>query len=77
MQDALLAATLASVCVAIHAPGAPPHELLTIHPRLLLPANGSAGNENVDWDAVSGALRGFLLKLHHAPAAMPPPSEGP
>jgi hypothetical protein len=82
VQDALLAGTLATVAIALHGEGQPPHELLALHPRLLLDAShaaiatGAPGAGGADWEAVSGALRGFLLQLHHAHHALPPAAEG-
>ena len=54
------------------AEGLPPHELFTFSPQICLPP----GSESVDWQAVSDALRGFVLRVHQVNLSLPPPVEG-
>lgn len=63
---------LQTFCVALAAEGLPPHELFTFSPHLSLPP----GAESLDWQAVSDALRGFVLRVHQVGLALPAPIEG-
>lgn len=53
-------------------PGCAPHELLCIHPMVLLDKNANS----VPWEEVDGVLRGFLLQMHSLQYAMPAALEG-
>ena len=72
VQAPLLAGTVSTICVAVHHEGSQPHELLCVQPQLLC----AAQPDSMDWDAVSEALRSFLLQLHHAHHKLPAADTG-
>lgn len=72
MQEPILCGKVSTYCVAIQHEGLQPHELLCVQPQLLCAAEPNF----VDWDAVSEALRSFLLQLHHVNQKLPPADEG-
>lgn len=60
------------MCLSVEMPGCAPHELLCIHPTVLLEKHANS----VPWDDVDGVLRGFLLQMHSLQYAMPEAVEG-
>lgn len=72
LQEPLSCGQVHTVCVCVEMPGCAPHELLCIHPSVLLGKNAIA----VPWEDVDGALRGFLLQMHNLQCAMPDAIKG-
>jgi hypothetical protein len=72
LQEPIACGHVQTVCLCIEMPGCAPHELLCIHPEVLLDANAAS----VPWEEVDGALRGFLLQMHSLQYAMPGAVEG-
>lgn len=72
MQEPLSCGHVQTVCLCVEMPGCAPHELLCIHPTVLLDKAATS----VPWEDVDGALRGFLLQMHSLQYAMPDAIEG-
>jgi hypothetical protein len=72
LQEPLSMGHVHTVCVCVELPGCAPHELLCIHPKVLLDKNV----DSVPWDKVDDALRSFLLQMHSLQFAMPEAIEG-
>lgn len=73
MQEALTAGHVETICVGVQYPGCALHEMLCIHPTILLPQQTDT---RPPWEEIDDALRGLLLQLQHLNFAMPPPQEG-
>lgn len=73
MQEAISAGHIDTICVGIQFPGCAQHEMLCIHPNILLPRQT---DERPPWEDIDDALRGLLLQLHHLNFVLPPAKEG-
>eukprot|EP00892_Ulva_mutabilis_P004149 jgi/Ulvmu1/2105/UM125_0009.1 len=73
IKDALSAGHVETICVGLQCPGCALHEMLCIHPSILLPQQTDT---RPPWEEIDDALRGLLLQLQHLNFAMPPPKEG-
>ena len=72
VQEPLACGHVQTVCLAVEMPGCAPHELLCIHPTVLIEKHATS----VPWEGVDGVLRGFLLQMHSLQYAMPEALEG-
>jgi hypothetical protein len=73
LRGALAAGALDRVAVAVAAPGGAPAERHVLEARLLARAPGAPAADPAEAEA---RLRGCLLRLQHADAALPPPPAG-